>query len=804
MESVTQDLKYAVRVLARAPGFTLLAALTLALGVGANAAIFSLVNGLMLRPPAGIHQPERLVQIARSYERAPRWDNWSWPALKLIEREADALSGLAGYSSQAFVLGRDAETEQVPGQLVTGSYFDVLGVRPFLGRLLQTSDDLTPGAHPVVVLSHAIWTGRFGGDPDVVGRTVTVGSHPYEVVGVAPPEFSGPEAVGDSPLVWVPAMQHGGYDGELPFEHWGWSWIDVVGRLEDGVSVEEARASLDVIASRLRQADPVNEEIRVLAASGVGLDPEGREEARQMFLLLSGIVGLVLLLTCVNVANLFLARGASRTTEVGVRMALGAGRARVTRQLVTESLVLAVFATLLAVPVVHAAGGFLPLLFPYTLSVSVAADARVYGFLVGVGLLAGLMFGAAPAMAATSSGVIGSLREGRSTGARARTRLRDGLVATQLALSLGLVAGAALLGRSVRNAHTADPGFDPDGLVVAFADLEPTGRYDAESGRALFARVLDQVTRVPGVRGATFANQVPIWGGHSRATVRPADRANEVDFEAEYIIVGPRYFETLGIPVLRGRGLGGLDDETERVVVVNEALARMFWPGESALGKELAGDPGWRVVGVAGDVQMRSLRAAGAPAVYYPASQAYSSRMAVHVRLDAATGEVARNLRSAMATADAELPVGSVVDVREALARSMGETRTFGYLVTVFAGLALFLAAIGLYGLISFGVSQRVRELGIRMALGARPDALVRLVLVRGLAIATLGVIAGLGLSFLIGQALDSLLFGVAATDPGTLAGAAVLLLATAALAAWIPARRASRVDAAVSLRNEG
>jgi putative ABC transport system permease protein len=811
MDGVLQDLRYAVRMFRRAPGFTAVAALTLALGIGANASIFSLVNGLILRPPAGIRRPELLVQIARSYDQAPRWDNWSWPALKLIEREARTLSGVAGYQTQAFVLGRGADTEQVSGQLVSGAYFDVLGIRPFLGRLLQPSDDVTPGGHPVVVLSHGLWVRRFGGDPGIVGRTIPVGARPYEVVGVAPPEFTGPEAVGTPPAVWVPAMQSPGYRGELPFDQWGWSWINAVGRLRDGVSFEEARASMDVVTARLREAAPVNGDIRVLVAPGVGLDPQGRAQAGRISLLLVGIVGLVLLLTCTNVANLFLARGAARTTEVGVRMAIGAGRSRVARQLVTESLVLALFATALAVPLVRAAGRFLPLIFPYTLSVSVGADGRVYLFLAAIGLAAGILFGVAPAWAATSSDLSDALREGRSGAGRVRTRLRDALVVTQLALSLGLVAAAALLGRSVVNARAAAPGFDPDGLVVAFIDLQPTGRYDPASGRNLFERVLARVATVPGVRNVTIASQAPIQGGHSRSTVQPADRPGDLAFEAENNVVGPRYFETLGIPLLQGRTLGGLEDEPERVVVINEALAQMFWPdlspsgsgGRSAVGRRLAGDPGWRVVGVVGNVKMRSLRSEPMPGVYYPLSQAYSSRMVLHVRTDGSSSDMASRLRQAVAEVDPELPVANVVDLRQALATSMGETRTIGWLVATFALLALVLAAIGLYGLVAFGVSQRVRELGVRIALGARPESLVRMVLARGLILAGIGVVVGLGLSAALGRALEGLLFGIGAIDGLTLVGASVTLLATAVVAAWIPARRAARVDAAVSLRDE-
>jgi predicted permease len=802
MESVWQDLKYAVRVLARTPGFTLVAAVTLALGIGANGAIFSLVNGLLFRAPSGIEEPGRLVQIGRSYDQAPRWDNWSWPALQLIRNRSEVFSGVGGYSTAAFVLGTGPEAIQVAGQRVNGDFFGVLGVRPHLGRLLLPSDDVSPGAHPVVVLSHGLWSRRFGADPSIVGRTVQIGSAPYEVVGVAPPGFSGPEALGTPPALWVPTMQHPGYFGRLPFEEWGWSWIDGVGRLRDGATLEEARAAMEAVTAGLRQADPVNEDIRVLLAPGVGLDPGGRTEARQLSVLLLGVVGLVLLLACTNVANLFLARTTGRRGEVAVRVALGAGRSRVARQLVIESLVLAALATLLAVPIVRAAGAFLPALVPYALAVPVGADLRVYLVLGAVGLAAGLLFGAVPSWIAGGRNVADTLREGSTTGGAQRTRVRDALVVVQLAISLALVTGAALLGRSLSNARVAEPGFRPRGLTVAFVDLGSTGRYDADSGLDFVRGVLDDLEAAPEVGSVTVANQAPIVGGHSRATVRPEDRPDSEGFEAERIMVGPDYFETLGVSLVRGRTLDGLR-EPERSVVVNEALARMFWPDGDPLGQRLGAEgEAWTVVGVVDDVKMRSLQSDPNPAVYYPLARAWSPVLVLHAR-SAGTAELERTVRRVVADHDPGLPVAAVLDLREAVAASLGETRTLGYLSGAFAGLALALAAVGLYGLVSFGVSRRIREMGIRKALGARPEGIVLLVLRRGLGLAILGVVAGVAVSFITGQALEHLLFGVRPMDPATLAAGAAVLLGAGLLAAWIPARRASRVDAAVSLREQ-
>ncbi|HUF76218.1 MAG TPA: FtsX-like permease family protein, partial [Longimicrobiales bacterium] len=360
---------------------------------------------------------------------------------------------------------------------------------------------------------------------------------------------------------------------------------------------------------------------------------------------------------------------------------------------------------------------------------------------------------------------------------------------------------AALLGRSVLPAGSADPGFAPRGLSAAFVELGSTGRYDEEAGRRLFARLTRAAEALPGVRSASVANQTPLAGGHSRRTVRPEGRP-EVGFEAEYVTVGPRYFETMGIDILRGRPLGGFDEEPERVVVVNESLARMFWPGEDAVGKRLDGEPGWLVVGVAADVQMRSLRAVPNPAVYYPLAHAYSPGAVVHVAGQAGRPVAAAALREMVAETDPELPVSAVVDLQEAMTTSLAETRTIAFLVGAFALLALTLAVVGLYGLVSFGAAQRVREIGIRIALGAEPGSLVRLVLTHGIVISVVGVAVGLGVAWALGSALQSLLFQVAPTDFVALSGAALLLVATATVAAWLPARRAARVDPTSSLRS--
>jgi len=780
------------------------AILTLALGIGANGAIFSLVNGVLLRPPPGVVDAGRMVQIARSYDEAPRWDNWSWPAFKLIQSESDAMAGVEGFSGGSFLLGRGQDTEPVGGEYVSGGYFRLLGVNPAVGRLLDPEDEVSPGGHPVVVLSHGLWQRRYGGAPDAVGRVLYVAGEPYEIVGVAPEEFVGVDAMGAPPEIWVSAMQRRGSGGGSVLDRWGSSWFYVFGKLAPGVSLPEAEASMDRVTAGLRAAWEQNGDIRPLLAPGLGLTPEERAEGQRIFLLLGGIAFMVLLLTCANVGNLFLARAATRETEMGIRQALGAGKTRLVRQLVTESVAMALAAAVITVPVLTGAGTTLKALFPFSLTVPLAPDFRVYLFLGGVALLAGVLFGTAPALALARRDVAHTLREGASTGGRSRTRLRDVLVVGQLAISLGLVSGAALLGRSVLNASRADPGFDPDGVLVGFINLAASGRYEGQSLVDYQRRLLSALEQIPGVETAALAGQAPILGGHSRSTVAAADRPDDprASFEAEYVVVTPGYFETLDIPLLQGRTLRPPEEEPERVVVVNETLARLFWPGQEAVGQELVRrEDRFRVVGVVGDVQMRSLRSPANPGVYYPFHQEEERYLSVHLKSRGPAMSLVSGLKEAVAAVDPEVPVTGITDLRSGLSRSLSETRAFGIVVAVFAGLALALSVVGLYGLMAYGVTQRIREMGIRMALGAPGRELVRLVLARGLVLSGFGLVLGLGVALAVGQALKGALFGVGAANPTALAGSAVLLLGAGLVAAWIPARRASRVDAAVSLR---
>lgn len=806
LRGAVQDLRFGARILRRAPGFTLAMAVTLALGIGTNASLFSLVDGIALRPPSGVDRPDRLVQIARSYDDAPRWDNWSWPAFREIARADDVFAGVAGYRSASLLVGEGASLETVSGLYVTGRYFDLLGIRPTTGRLLQPADDAAPDGPAVAVLGYDLWQRRFGARPGVVGETVVVGGRPHRVVGVAPADFAGVETFASEPEIFLPTglLEHTGVAD--PLSRWGYSWLNTFGRLTPGVTVDDARTAVEAVSARMRAASIENEGVEVLLASGVGASPEERTEAATVSKLLMFVGLLVLLLTCANAASLFLARATARSPELSVRLALGAGRSRISRQLAVEAGLLAGLASVVSIPLLGISGQLLPGLLPSPVSVDFGVDARAVLAVFGVGLVAALLFGALPATLVARRRLGGTQRPTARSGSARNARLRDGLVVAQLAVSLALLAGAGMLGRSVLAASAADPGFEPRGLLVGYVDATRTGRYDPAAARELYSRLAESVRGLPGVTGVALASQAPFVGPFTRRGQLPADRppSDELVVEAEAYFVGPGYFELLGIPLVAGRAVGGPEDTGREVAVVDRTLAEAFWPGEDPVGRSLRGIEGpVRIVGVVDEIRTRSLRGPARPTIYRPFERTLSAGAMLHVRTDGAPLDQVAPVRGRLAELAPGVPMAATADLHRAMVTSLGETRTFGTLVGLLAGMAFVLAVVGLYAVVTYGVNRRTRELGIRLALGAAPGRIQRAVVNRGLALAAVGVVAGLGLALLLGRALQGFLFAVEPASSTVLAAAAVLLLGVSALASWIPARRASRVDATTSLRME-
>jgi predicted permease len=802
------DLRLALRTLVRRPGFSGVAALTLALGIAANAALFSMVDGLLLQPPPGLAEPTGLVQLGRSYDDAPRWDNFSWPVAEHIRQADHLFEGVATYSGRTVLLGEGTEAELVPGVYVSGEFFDVLGILPHLGRLLQAADD-REGAPATVVLSHRLWERRYGSDASIVGRALRIGGTPYEVVGVAAANFAGVDKLSPAPDVYLATSTFSRpiAGGLTPRTDWGMSWLWTIARLRAGLDAEAARAGLDGVTQSLRSAGPDNDGIRVLLEAGLGLTPDERAEANRLSVLMAAVAGLVLLLTCANVAGLFLTRAVDRQAEFALRRTLGAGGGRIARQLLIESVVLAGLATLLATPLLHLGSAHIGTLIPSAVSLDFMPDPRVYVALLVLGITAGLVFGGVPAVVAARGAPgrrIGSSRT--STGTRTTHRVRQGLVVAQVALSLGLLAGAGLLLRSVSAAMSARPGLNPERVLAASLDLALTGRYDDPSTRAAFLdRLTADLAADPAIEDVALSTTAAFFGPFARRSQRPLEAAGDVGFEADAIAVGPAWFDMMGMPIVEGRAFSG-DGEAEPVVVVDESLAARFWPNGTAIGQYLATNPASRVIGIVPSARTRSLRRGPAPTVYAPLSQADAGSVTVQVRprrgVDRADGVAA--LRRVIAALDPALPVARVADLQDQMASTLGETRNLGMIVAVVSGLALLLATLGLYASVAYTVARGTRELAVRIAIGARPEAVFTSVVRRGLGQVALGVTAGVGVAWLLGRALEGTLYTVGSFDPTTLGGVALLQVVVAMAATVIPALRATRLDPCVALRQEG
>ena len=764
------DVLHAARGLVRAPGFTASAIGTLAVGLGTTAVLFSMINGIVLRTPPGVEAPNELVQLGRSLEDAPTWEAFSSRAFEQIDTEVAALESVAAWSVHSFALGEGDGQRYVTAHMVTGAYFETLGTRAGMGRLIEPSDDLRPGAQPVVVLAHDLWVAEFGGDPGIVGRTVLLDGSAFDVIGVAPEGFTGLHTVGTRPQIFVPSMMYPGWGGSVPFTSWRWQWLNAFGRLGDGVTVDAAEAELTRLALRLRTMDEDQAGTSIRVSRGVGLAPWDRDRALRLTGMAGVVCGLLFLLTATAVANLVLARSLGRRREIGVRLTLGAGRGRVARGLLYESLLISGAAAALAVPLALVLDDLLPSLVPLPVIASMSVDLSVLGFLVALAGVTGALMAWGPVKVTTGPASVDV--SARVAGASPRhSRVRDGLVVAQLALSMGLVAGAALLGRSMINVWTADPGFDPRGVVATPISL-PEGVEGAEDPAASAAvwldRLLSDLASTEGVRSAAVATQLPIaGGGQNRGSFAPAGRPDDT-FEGEVLGVTGSYFDVLGVPILRGRAFGRAVDESERVAIVSASTAELFWPGEDPIGRELEGDPTWRVIGVVPDARLRSLRADPVPTVYFPVARSLEGRL--HALVDGEPGVLAPGV-----VADAVARVGgpetsrSATDLFAAMVDSMRDIRVLGYLVASFAVLSLLLSVLGLYGLVSYLARRQAREFGVRLTLGASPAHLRGIVFRRSLGLALAGVVGGVVVALVTGRMLATALYEVGATDVPTL-----------------------------------
>jgi predicted permease len=811
MDALLQDLRYAVRMLARSPGFTAAAVLSLALGIGANTAIFSLVNAALFAP-LPVREPERLVRVYTSDSRNPGYSGTSFPNFRDYEEQAKgSLESLAAYDWVPLSLSNGSSPELVFGQIVTANYFDVVGVRPVLGRGFAPVEDTRPD--PVAILSDGLWKRRFGGDPGIVGRNVDMNGRSFTIVGVAPPRFTGLD-VGVRPELWVPMGLHAQVipDDDEVYDDRRTLQFNVVGRLAPGVDVEQALATVKTVGDRLAAAHPAENKDRggVLAPLATAtLDPEARATARLAAAALSTIVGLVLLIACANVANLLLGRASARRREVAVRLSLGASRGRLVRQLLTESAVLSGLAAALGLVFASWAHGLLLQLrpeSPIAIDLGRGLDARVLVFALLVAVLAGLLFGLAPALQSTRSDLASDLKaRGGESGGRSAGRLRNGLVVAQVAFSVVALAGAGLFARSLQNARRIEPGFEAGRLAVLSFNLGAQG-YSQARGESFYRELVERVSGLPGVKSAALATHEALFGGGFGRTVFPEGVTGEsVGTFVLVNTVSPRFLATVGTPLLRGREIQATDrDGAPRVAVVNEAMAKRFWPDTDPLGRRFHffGTEAYEVVGIAKDSKLWTLGEEPRPCAYVSLAQNYSPSATLHVRSERPAAELGA-LRAELRRLDERLPVFGVGAFRERIDASLWAPRMAAGLLGAFSGLALTIASIGLYGVMAFSVARRTREIGLRMALGAAPRDVMRLVLGSGLALALVGIVVGSAVALALSRAIGGLLYGVSPVDGVTFSVVPLLLVAAASLACYLPARRAMKVDPVVALRSE-
>jgi putative ABC transport system permease protein len=809
MTTLLQDLRFGARMLWKRPGFTAVAVLTLALGIGANTAIFSLVNAVLLKP-LPYREPERLVMLWEDATRIGFPQNTPAPA-NYVDWKAQTKSfeGMAATMYASFNLTGFGEPQKVDGNAVTADLFPVLGVRPALGRGF-TAEEEKPGSDKVVVLSHGLWRETFGGDPSIVGRDLILSGEKYTVVGVMPEDF---HYLQPYVRLWVPLAQ-------AP-EDWanrGGHYLDVVGRLKQGVSVEQADADLKAVTARIARDYP--EEAGDLGAYVLPLREQVSGPVRRPLLILVVAVAFVLLIACANVAGLLLARSAARRKEIAVRAALGASRWRVVRQLLTESALLSAAGGAAGLLVAVWSFAFLRQLVPPSLAASapLEVDARALVFTLVVSLLTATLFGLAPALQASKSGPADALKQGGGRGAvggGGRT-LRGAFVVAEVALALVLLVGAALLIQSLQKLRGQYPIASPE-QVLTLRTVLPQNRYREHSQReAFYDAVLGRVRALPGVVSAGYTTSVPLaWkGGTSGFVVEGRAPEPGLGYDAVHRQVTAGYLEALGLPLKAGRYLAESDGpQGQPVAVINESMARTYFPNGGALGKRFkVGDPDserpWlTVVGVVGDLRQMGIEAPAKSEFYLPYQQVnYQQWFApghLVVRTSVEPTSLVAAVRREVYAVDPEQPVANVQTMEEILGEESSQRRVGMTLLASFAGLALLLAALGIYGVLSFFVAQHTQEIGVRLALGARPRSILTLVLGKGMRLAVAGLGLGLVGALLLTRLIESQLFGVSADDPLTYAGLALLLAAVAFVACYLPARKATKVDPMVALRYE-
>ncbi|HYL61047.1 MAG TPA: ABC transporter permease, partial [Candidatus Methylomirabilis sp.] len=813
-ETLVQDLKYAVRTLCRAPGYANVVILTLAVGIGVNTAIFSFFYGLILRP-LPVKDPKSVVF---AYNAAPRqrYGPVSYPEFVYLRDHNTVLSGFSVFGGARMTLTNEKDPEAnstgelLQAMMVSSDYFSLLGENAAIGRTFLPEEDGAPGAHPVAVLSYELWQTRFGGDPGIIGKSLTLNLLPYTVIGIAPRNFDGlsPQHID----LWVPvAMQSNVAPGVDELSERNAYWLRTVGRLKPGVTRDQAQAALSVLERQYSAQDKTDKSDpgRIALTAVTLVDPEGMEIAMPIAGVVMLAIGLVLLIVCANVANLALARGVGRQKEIGIRLALGAGRLRVVRQLLTESLLLGLCGGAAGLLLAYwIADGILPFFHPpgeHALNLNVRPDLTVLVYTMALSLLCGVAFGLIPALRFSKQDLVGTMKEVGTSGGRgaSSSRLRNMLVVTQVAMSLFLLIGAGLMVRALWKAQKVDPGFAIHNVLVLKTDMR-LHEYNAARATTFENQMEERLKAMPGVAGVSLGALAPLGDSFWTTNLDPDDRSFSAGAPIHFVNfnrVRPEYFETLGVPIVQGREFTQADAAEERkVAVVSQSTAWHFWPGQNPIGKKF--NSGVEVIGVAKDVRSVHLYAANELVLYELATSQDSTSLMIFVRTLGNPMGIIRSLPEVAHSIDPQISLtGSRLE--DNLAQWIWPAEMGALLSGALGLLALMLALTGIYGVISYAVNQRTHEIGVRMALGAQNSHVLRLVIGQGMRLVLLGVTIGILISLAGSRLLAQYLYGLSAVDAGTFAGVAVLLAGVAMLACWIPVRRAMRVDPMVALRYE-
>ena len=808
MNALMQDFRFGIRMLARSPGFTVVVAITLALGIGANSTIFSWISSTLLDPIPGVADSSRLVSVMKGERIEHPTPPFSYPDYVDLRARTQSFSGMLAYHDNFVSLTGTNRPERIYGGFISANYFDVLGVQPILGRGFERGEEDNPGGVPAVVISYSFWQTHFGADPGIIGKPIQINRHLGTILGVAPRDFQGCKT-GLRTDLWFPLVYGWGDIQERNAR-----WLQILGRLKPGITRGQAEKELDLQMQRIAAQFPDSHR----GPNQITLDPLWRSPfGANVYLykslpMLLALAVVLLLLACANVANLLLVRSVARRREVALRLSMGANRWRLVRQLLVESLLLALLGGGLALLFTRWTAGTLAAFFPTTANVPFSinghADHRVLAVTILVAIVSALLFGILPALRASGLAPITVLKEeaGSISGGIHKSRLSRALVVAQLSLSLLLLICAGLFIRSLQNAQRSDPGFDPNHILLASYELGPAGYSDAE-GTAFNRELLAKLSVLPGVESVTLADCAPLsFSIHSDDVFPDGYVPQPGEFmEISRCVVGPNYFHTLRTPVIAGRDFTEQDtDKSQIVAIVNEAFANRFWPGKDPIGKRIRNDQQWfTVVGVARDAKYRRLVYAPEPVYFTSLYHCYRDLVTIHARVSGDPGSCAGEVERTVHQLNADLPVFGVTTLKSSMQLGSIFERVAGTFAGAFGLLAVILAAVGIYGVIAYATRQRTREIAVRMALGARRAQVLQLVLGQGLWLTLTGLAIGIAISMALTRYLKSQLYGVATTDLWTYAAVTLLLCLVSLVACYIPARRATKVDPVEALRHE-